>query len=670
MPSSSFRTFLPLPLLLLGVVLLVALLGRGTAWLGEQEKLTPEELENIRERADARRQEPIGNHDVAEWPAARGRSFAEAPFLADQARAGNLPPVEDRLPRNPLVIVPPQQTGPYGGTWSMFGTGPGDISAMHNLTYEVLIRWDPFLREFLPNLAVSWEIEEEGRVYTFHLREGVRWSDGQPFSADDILFWYEHVLLNPELTPLIPQPFMRGGEVMKVEKAGDHSVRFRFLEPHGLFLQWMANPLMMELVWYPAHYYRQFHPNFAPREELDRQARQHRFPFWHQFFLDRVEWHNVERPTLSAWKITRPPPARQITFERNPYYWKVDPSGNQLPYIDRLTYEITAKETMNLRFLRGDMGMQNRHVDLRNFALLMENRDSGDYRIHEWVSSFGSGVLMLNMNHQDPVLRGLLEDRRVRIALSHAIDRNEISEALYSGMGRPMQMSPTFTSPLYRPEYAEVYIEFNPDLANRLLDEAGLHRRDPQGMRLRPDGRPLRLTIDTFDLIADVNALQLVAEHWRAVGIQAEVKQLARSLFYTRMRAPLHDVAVGGNSSMHTPLLDHMFFVPFGLGARHALSYAQWFMSNGERGEVPPAKMQRVVALYRQIERTVDEKKQREMAHEILRINAHELWMIGLVGDLPGITLVHNSFRNVPDRAVIFGNAGVTAPECYSIERD
>jgi peptide/nickel transport system substrate-binding protein len=316
------------------------------------------------------------------------------------------------------------------------------------------------------------------------------------------------------------------------------------------------------------------------------------------------------------------------------------------------------------------MGFQNRHVDLRNYALLMEHRRNGNYRVLEWISSFGSGVLMPNLNHRDPGLQTLMGDRRFRTALSHAIHRREISEAIFSGMGEPMQLAPTPGTPLFREEYARAFTEYDPATANGLLDEMGLTRRDRYGMRLRPDGTPLRLTIDMFDLIADVSTMQLVADAWTAVGVKTDVKQLARSLFYTRMPARLHDVAVGGNSSMHTPMLDHMYFVPIGLGSRHALGYAAWFMSGGERGEEPPPEMKQVVDLYRQIENTADREKQEALAHQILEINSRNLWLIGLVGDLPGLTLIHDSFRNVPDRAVIFGNAGVTAPECYAIERN
>lgn len=663
-----FRWFLPFSALAGGIVVLITLLGYGASWLSQGQDLTWEELAALEARQAETEGPEVGHHEVAEWPADKGRNFAEAPELRHNVESGDLPPIAERLPKDPLVIVPPEQEGPYGGNRSFFATAPGDMVGMTSITYETLVRWDPLLQQFLPNLATEWSIEDDARIFTFHLREGVRWSDGHPFTADDILFWYDRVLNNSSLTPAIPQVFLRGGELMTLEKLDDYTIRFEFEEPHGLFMQWVANPLMMEPMAYPAHYFEEFHPDFRDLAQLKREAKADGFAFWHQVFLDKAAWHNPDLPTIGAWKITRPPPAPRILYERNPYYWKVDPSGNQLPYIDTLTYEFSALETMLMRFLGGEMGVQFRHVSVEDYPLLMEHRESGNYRIHKWTATFGSGVLMPNLDHRDPVLREIIGDRRFRLALSHAIDRHEINEALFSGMGTPMQLSPVPTSPLYRPEYAFAHTEFNPEKANRLLDEMGLDERNEHGIRLRPDGKPVQLTIEMFDLIADVRVLQLVAEAWTAVGVQTEVKQQARDLYYTRMPARLHDVAIGGNSNISTPLIDHMYFVPAGLGARHALSAAAWYMSDGKRGREPPPDMKRVMKIYREIERTGDPEKQEELAHEILRINTENLWLIGLIGDLPGIVLVRDDFRNVPEHAVIFGAAGVTAPECYAIE--
>lgn len=665
------RLMLPVPILLIGMVLLVVLLGRGTRSLSSQGSLTAAEVAELKAQASEEVRAPVGIHSVGEWPTGRGRIFQQAPSLDARVESGELPPVEDRLPRDPLVIRPPEQLGPYGGTWKQFGTGPGDVGVVSNLLpYESLLRWDPMMGKILPNLVTRWTVEEDGKLFTFHIREGVRWSDGHPFSVDDIVFFYRHVLSNPELTPVVIPAYLREGKLFELEKVGEHSFQIRFAVPNGMFIAEMASPRSGDFISYPAHYFRQFHPEFGDRDDLNRRARAAGFGFWHQVFLDKTEWHNVERPVLRAWRISRPPPAREITFERNPYYWKVDPEGNQLPYIDRLNFEISAVETMLLRFLRGDMGLQQRHVDLQSYALLQENRHRGDYRFVRWISSMGT-VLTPNMNHRDPVMKEIISDRRFRIALSHAINREELNEAVYSGMGQPMQMAPSTISPLYRPEYTEAFLQYDPDQANRLLDEMGLHHRNRQGIRLRPDGRPLQLTIDMFEMLANVEAMQLVAAYWTRVGIKTEVKQLARSLFYTRIPARLHDVAVSGQSTLHTPLYDQNFFVPRAQGARHAMAYATWLRTDGRQGEEPPEEIKRLGELYKTIEITADLEVQHALAHEILEINRHHLWVIGLVGEISGLTLVHNSFRNVPDVSVIFGVAGgVTAPECYAIEEN
>src|SRR5690625_1807451 len=453
---------------LLGVAALIIGIGHLTGRFSDRDLLDQKFPDG---KEESKFEKNVAHHTVREWSEKEPFRFHQAPLLHEKSKNGELPPVEQRLPKNPLVIIPPEQTGPYGGNWNQFGTSPSDIEVMSTLSYETLIRWDPLLHDFLPNLAADWSIGEEARIFTFHLREGIRWSDGEPFTADDVLFWHEKVLLNKNLTPFLSKIFSRGGEVMKVEKLDRFTVRFSFKEPHGLFLQWIANPLFEEAVKFPKHYLKQFHPDFADPKLLETEARKRGFSSWHQLFRDLASWRNPEKPSLDAWILKQPPPAKQIIFERNPFYWKVDPKGNQLPYLDRVTFEILSPETMSLRFLRGDAGMQFRHVDPLRYPLFMEHRSEGNYRVLKWISSTGSGVLMPNLNHRDPVLKKLLNDRRFRIALSHAIDREEINETRYRSLGKPMQLGPTSTSPLFHEKYIEAHTAFDPKKADRLLDE-------------------------------------------------------------------------------------------------------------------------------------------------------------------------------------------------------
>ena len=618
-------------------------------------------------------------HTVSEWPADRPRRFQEAPALAARVRAGDLRPVEERVGTEPLVITPPEQCGPYGGTWARLATSPSDVGVYPaRIAYEHLVRWGPMGRRLLPNVAARWEVADGGRTYTFHLRRGMRWSDGAPFGAHDILFWYKHVIQNKELTPVAPRDLLRGGRLVEVEAVGDDDacVRFRFAEPHGMFLQRVASEGWAEaMLRAPAHYLKRFHPDFVPQEQLEAEARRHQFDFWYQLFGDKNDWRNEEAPRLWAWVVRIPPPALPVVFERNPYYWKVDAEGRQLPYIDRMTFEILDAEVINQKAIAGEMGMQGRHIQFENYPLFMEKRRAGasPYRVLHWIDSLGGRTAIgLNLNHKDPVLRGLIEQPDFRKALSLAIDRNEINEVCYFGVGVPRQMAPPPSS-LYRvAEYEKAYVEHDPAEANRLLDGIGLTKRDRDGYRLRPDGQVLALWIEvTF--WNNSRELELVAEYWRGVGVKAEVRNIARQLFYERKRALLHDCAVWGGADEQVPILDPRWFLPYSPESIHAIGYAMWFTSNGRQGEEPRGDLRRVIDLYREIEQTPDEAGQIRLFREIADLNRRNLWVIGTIGQVPAPYLVQERFRNVPEVAIVgwmFRTPGNTAPECYAIEEN
>lgn len=608
----------------------------------------------------------VGTHQVGVWTG--GRHFSEAPALSELAGKGLLPPVEKRLPEKPMVVIPPEQAGPYGGSWNQFATSIKGIGPLSAAFQEGLIQWDPHMKELRPEVAESWEVLDDGRKFVFHLRPGMKWSDGEPFTSADIAFWYENVLQNSELTPVPPSGFFKGGNFARLETPDAHTVIFIFAEPQGLFLRWVAR-FGSRMLRYPAHYFKKIHPDFADKISLEQQVHTAGFTFWYQLFNDRAEWHNPEAPTLNPWMLQRPPPASRVVFVRNPYYWKVDPEGRQLPYLDETTFQSSSQGTINLNFINGEAGMQTVNVLLRDYPLLVAHQKSGHYRVLEWKAPYGSGVIMPNLNHQDPVLRNLMGKTEFRRALSLAINRDEIREVLYYGMGAPRQMSPLEHLDIFDEELALRDTRYDPEEANRLLDQLGLEKRNLEGIRLLPDGRPLVVTIEMFDQLADMDALLLVAETWREAGVMTHVRKMARSLFYARMPARLHDIAMGGNSGMAEPLLDQAYFMPLGSGARHALAYVSWFLSGGAAGEEPPEAMRRIWELYQKIEGTVDEEKQRELAKEILRIHAENRWLIGLVGDLPALALVRDDFRNVPDRAVVHSTRNLTAPEIYAIER-
>lgn len=615
-------------------------------------------------------------HAVSEWPVAKPRLFQEAPMLVARVQAGQLPPVAQRLPQEPQVVTPPEQYGPYGGTWRRYGTDLADIQTyvVHRISYPNLLRWSPKADRLLPNLMTRWEITDHSKSFTFHLRRGVRWSDGYPFTADDILFWYRHVLQNKDLTPSIAREYKRGGELMTLEKLDAYTVRFRFKEPNGRFLENMAAMPGWEMVDLAEHYFRQFHPDFVPLDRLVADARRAGFSFWYQRFQALRDWPNPDAPRLWPWIVTTPPPARPIVLERNPYFWKVDPDGNQLPYIDRITFDIFDPETINLKAINGEVDMQNRHLRFENYPLLMDHARQGHYRVLRWIdSNGGSNNLALNMNSRDPFKQKLFGDKRFRIALSLAIDRNEINEACYFGAGMPRQCAPPPTSLFYDASYETAYTRFDPETANRLLDEVGLTLRDSAGLRLGADGKPLSLKIDMLPMACSTSALELVAQQWTAVGIKTEVNVLARQLFYQRKAALMHDVGAWFGADEQDPLLDPRWFFPWKDESIQGIAYAAWFRSNGKKGQEPPPEIKECMELYRQIEVSPNLERQRKLFMNIIALNRENLWVIGTIGQVPVLYVVSDRFRNVPEVAISgwqFRGPANTAPECYAIDDD
>jgi ABC-type transport system substrate-binding protein len=389
-----------------------------------------------------------GQPTPAAQPAATPKAYKEAPPLAALVREGKLPPVEQRLPRNPVAVTPVEKVGKHGGAWRAGLLGGADTSWLNRtIGYEGLVRWDPQWTQVIPNIAESFTASPDAKEYTFKLREGHRWSDGQPFSADDILFWYEDVSLNKELTP------SRGNNPPTVEKIDGYTVKFKFERPDGFFLQNLARGGGAYTA-FPAHYLKQFHKRHNTTN-LDQLIQENGADGWVRLFQTKgasipgtpydAVWQNKDLPTLNAWYLTTPYGAgNRVVAERNPYYFKVDPEGNQLPYLDRVVYDVAQDaQVLVLKALNGELDMQDRHIaTTQNRAVFVDNAQRGGYRFFETIpDSSNEAGIYLNWTHKDPVMRRIIQDKDFRIGLSHAIDRQEIIDVVYVGQGEPYQVA-------------------------------------------------------------------------------------------------------------------------------------------------------------------------------------------------------------------------------------
>ena len=593
-------------------------------------------------------------------PGLWAQDYQEAPALAAMVDAGTLPPVQERLPAEPLVIEPVEEIGQYGGTWEKLISSAGQTALMTIYSYDRLLRWNPDATAIEPNIATSYEVTDGGKTFVFHLREGMKWSDGHPFTADDFVFWYEDMLLNEELTPSFPTWLMAGGEPVVIEKIDDYTVRFRFAAPYGLLPEYLS---YFNLPFRPKHYLQQFHPAYADQDDLDKLIKEEGVEHWYQLFQNKDQWYrkfNPDLPVVEPWVVITPQPATRVVLERNPYYWKTDPAGNQLPYIDRVALTLVEDtETINFKTIAGEADMQSNRLAVSNFTLFMENRDAGDYRVLVWPRDLGSHIgIMPNLNVNDEVLGKILQDSRFRKALSLSIDRDEINELVYLEQGIPRQATVISGSPLFKEEYASAYAEYDPASANALLDEMGLTERDGDGFRLRPDGDTLALTINIPEGVTDdLDAMEIITENWRTIGVKAAYKPLERSLFRERVYS--------GEAEVGTWLLDRsqypfepIWFIPTSQHTYWAPKYGTYYASGGTSGEKPPAELQRLVDIWEEIKVTTDTDRKNALFQEVLDAHQENVWIIGVVGETPQLVVVKNNFRNVPEKSLYAWSVG------------
>ncbi|MCB0183700.1 MAG: ABC transporter substrate-binding protein, partial [Caldilineaceae bacterium] len=563
----------------------------------------------------------------------------EAPALAEMVAAGSLPPLEERLPATPKVVEPVEAPGQYGGTWRMGLNGGQDNALLvRTMAYQNLVRWTPDWTGIEPNVAAEYTSSEDATEFTFTLREGMKWSDGEPFTADDILFWYNDILVNDEYEAVhnVPTWLIAGGEPVTVEKVDDSTVKFIFAEPNGLFLQRLATPGGDAPTRWPMHYCSQFHPDYNG-DNMDALIAEADATDWVNLMelkcgnvngtpYDAL-WQNGDLPTIFPWILTTPYGAgTQVVAERNPYFWKVDSDGRQLPYIDRLVYDVGEDaEVLVLKALNGEIDMQDRHIaSLSNKAVFVDNMEAGGYHFFDTIPSGMNNIaIALNLTHKDPMKREMYQNKDFRIALSHAINRQEIIDVVYVGQGEPYQLAPRPTSPFYNEQLAKQYTEYDPDLANEILD--GIYpEKNADGIRLGPDGNPVTLIVDVTSNQQDrVDALGLIQGYWNAVGIDMQINSMDRSLLYTRKDSNEHDVSVWGGDGGLDVVLEPRWYFPYSGESLYAEAWQSWFNNPTGEGaltppEEPPAGPKQQMELYREIQGTGDAAQQEELMKQIL----------------------------------------------------
>lgn len=587
-------------------------------------------------------------------PAVASGQYNEAPMLSELVQAGSLPPVDERLPTNPLVMPVADQVGTYGGTMRRAFRGVSDRWGPTKLQDRGIAWYDQDLN-LQPHITESWEISDDGTEWTFNLRQGTRWSDGEPFTTASVQYWYDNEVQNTELTEYSSgTTWKTGGDntLLQLEVIDDYTFKFIFAHPNPLFLYKVARSTPFT----PGHYMRQFHVDLTDDPAaLEAQTRAAGFDSWSSYYTDRGYWHmNPEKPSLGAWVSKNSLSEEIFLMERNPYFFGVDADGNQLPYVDKVNHRLFDQpDVFNLWITNGEIDFQARHVSIANFTLFKENEDGGDYQVVLGKSS-GHQALQLNLTTKAPRLREFFNHRDVRIALSIAVDREDLNELVFDGLFTPRQYSPLPSSPQYAENLSKAYIEYDVDEANALLDGAGYAEKSADGFRLWNDGSGEEISFiieGTSDVgTPDEDAVQQVIKYFAVVGVKASYKYFERSLYTEHYESNEIEAAWWGGDRTVVPLAAPIIFTGQQPDRPWCAAWSLWKLRGPDdpNAEEPPADhwISTIWSLWDQISAETDETKRNDMFAQIMDIWAEELPMIGYLGEAPAPIIVKNGFRN------------------------
>jgi peptide/nickel transport system substrate-binding protein len=367
---------------------------------------------------------------------------------------------------------------------------------------------------------------------------------------------------------------------------------------------------------------------------------------------------NPDFPTLEPWiNTTRSHAAERYVFIRNPYYYRVDQLGRQLPYIDRVNVYLASNSLIAAKTGAGESDLQARYLNFSDYTFLKKAEKRTNTEVRLWDTSKGSQIALYpNHNVDDPVWRKVLQDVRFRRALSLAINRHEINQVLYYGLAREGNNTVSPRCPLYEPEYRTAWAQFDLKQANKLLDEMGLTKRDPSGLRLLPDGRPMVIVVETAGESSEqTDVLELIRDTWIKLGIQLFPRPIEREVFRNRVFSgkTLMSIWSGLDNALPTANMSPDQLAPVSQQQLEWPKWGQYYETRGAAGEQPdmPA-VSELVDLNRAWANVTSEEARALIWHRMLEIWSQQMFTIGTVSGVPQPVVVNRELRNVPDRGV------------------
>ncbi|WP_293807733.1 ABC transporter substrate-binding protein [uncultured Bosea sp.] len=585
----------------------------------------------------------------------------DSPFFADRVSSGALPPIAARLPATPRIIDLEKlgrQSGRHGGNIRMLMGDQRDIRMMTLYGYTRLMVYDINL-ELVPDVLESCDVED-GRIFTLRLRQGHRWSDGSPFTSEDFRYWWEDVANNKRLSPGgPPQALFSANELPVFEVLSETEIRYSWKTPNPIFLPALAGA-QPTYIFMPSAYLKQFHERHAPKHELSQRVKENRVRDWgalHERLSRMYRPENPKLPTLEPWRNTTPLPAEQFVFERNPYFHRVDGQGRQLPYADQVTLTIGTSSLVPAKAAAGEADLQARYIRFDNYTFLKEASKRMNFDVKLWRRAEGAYfALMPNLNAIDPVWRDLNRDLRYRRAVSVAINRKDVNKVIFFGLAKESGNTALPESPLFDPRFVSLWTQHDPALANRLLDEIGLTKRDDDGIRLLSDGRRLEFTIETAgENTEETDILDLLKQDFIDVGIKIYPRSTQRDVFRRRIVAgqTVMSAWAGMDNALVTSDMEPDALAPTSSAQFQWPRWGQFIETSGREGERPALpEVDELVRLYEEWRVSSTRDQRRAIWHKMLAINAEQLFTIGVINSTLQPIVVSKDLRNVPEQGL------------------
>jgi peptide/nickel transport system substrate-binding protein len=604
--------------------------------------------------------------EVYKSPIAAFKELREAPVLAEAVAAGSLPPITARVPETPRAPFASAgwTVGKQGGELNTLVGRAKDTRLLVVYGYARLVVMNDKL-DMVPDILERLEVED-GRIFTFYLRKGHRWSDGAPFTSEDFRYYWEDVANNEQLAPSGPPATLKvRGALPQVDFLDETTLRYSWPEPNPFFLPALsgATPLF---IYRPAHYLKQFHGRYGDQDFIDAQVEAAGARNWaqlHNRLGNLYKFNNPDLPTLQPWFNSVAPPSQRFIAKRNPYYHVVDELGQQLPYADRFILNVVGGALIPAKAGAGDSDLQARGLNFADFTFLKESEKNSDYSVRLWRTVRGSQLALYpNLNANDPMWRKLIRDVRFRRALSLAIDRTEINQVIYYGLSLEGNNGVLPDSPLYEPANHVAWAQLDLDKANALLDEIGLKERNSDGIRLLPDGSPLEIIVETAgENTEEVDVLELIHDSWMQAGVKLFTKPSQREVLRNRIFSGETKMAMwfGYENGVPSADMSPEEFVPIHQQSYHWPKWGQYAETGGASGEAVDMELPKELLRLNQAWMRAKTRAERgEIWRRILKIHADEVYTIGLVAQVPQPVVVSNKLRNVPKEAMYNWNPG------------